>query len=67
MASQGKAIVLVSSELPELWRCSDRILVLNSGRQAGIVDPKVATPEEVIKLAAGLALAESKSLSDLTV
>lgn len=57
MAAQGKAIILVSSELPELWRCSDRILVLNAGRQAGIVDPSAATPEDVIKLAAGLPLA----------
>jgi ABC-type sugar transport system ATPase subunit len=60
IAAQGKAIVLVSSELPELWRCSDRILVLNSGRQAGIVDPKITTPEEVIKLAAGLPLEENQ-------
>ena len=59
MAAQGKAIVLVSSELHELWRCCDRILVLNAGRQAGIVDPSVATPEEVIKLAAGLPLDET--------
>jgi ABC-type sugar transport system ATPase subunit len=56
MAAKGKAIILVSSELPELWRCSDRILVLNAGRQAGIVDPRVATQEDVIKLAAGLPL-----------
>jgi ABC-type sugar transport system ATPase subunit len=61
MAAQGKAIILVSSELPELWRCSDRILVLNAGRQAGIVDPSAATPEDVIKLAAGLPLAAQES------
>jgi ABC-type sugar transport system ATPase subunit len=60
MAAQGKAIILVSSELPELWRCCDRILVLNAGRQAGIVDPSVATPEDVIKLAAGLPLEEKQ-------
>jgi ABC-type sugar transport system ATPase subunit len=60
MAVQGKAIVLVSSELPELWRCCDRILILNAGRQAGIVDPAIATPEEVIKLAAGLPREEQR-------
>jgi ABC-type sugar transport system ATPase subunit len=54
MAAQGKAIVLVSSELPELWRCSDRILVLHEGRQTGIVDPHISSPEEVIKLATGM-------------
>jgi ABC-type sugar transport system ATPase subunit len=61
MAAQGKAIILVSSELPELWRCSDRILVLNAGCQAGIVDPDIATPEDIIKLAAGLALGAQES------
>jgi ABC-type sugar transport system ATPase subunit len=61
MAAQGKAIILVSSELPELWRCCDRILVLNAGRQAGIVDPDIATPEDVIKLAAGFPLAAQES------
>ena len=61
MAAQGKAIILVSSELPELWRCCDRILVLNAGRQAGIVDSDIATPEDVIKLAAGLPLAAQES------
>ncbi len=54
VAAEGKAIILVSSELPELWRCCDRILILSAGRQVGVVDPQVATPEEVIKLAAGL-------------
>ena len=32
LAADGKAIILVSSELPELLRCCDRILVLNEGR-----------------------------------
>ena len=32
LAADGKAILLVSSELPELLRCADRILVLNEGR-----------------------------------
>jgi ABC-type sugar transport system ATPase subunit len=61
MSAQGKAIILVSSELPELWRCCDRILILNAGCQAGIVDPSIATPEEVIKLAAGLPVEEQQA------
>ena len=36
LAASGKSILLVSSELPELTRCCDRILVLNEGRVAGI-------------------------------
>jgi ABC-type sugar transport system ATPase subunit len=44
---------MVSSELPELWRCCDRILVLHEGRQAGIVRTADATQEEVLRLATG--------------
>jgi ribose transport system ATP-binding protein len=53
LAGQGKGIILVSSELPELWRCCDRILVLHEGRQAGIVDTSDATQQEVLRLATG--------------
>ena len=38
LAARGKAIILVSSELPELLRCSDRILVLNEGRVTATFD-----------------------------
>jgi len=51
--AQGKGVILVSSELPELWRCCDRILVLHEGRQAGIVSPKESTQEDVLRLATG--------------
>lgn len=53
LAAQGKGIILVSSELPELWRCCDRILVLREGRQAGIVKTEESTQEEVMRLATG--------------
>ena len=53
LACQRKGIILVSSELPELWRCCDRILVLQEGRQAGIVTTAKSTPEEVMRLATG--------------
>ena len=36
LAAAGKGIVFTSSELPELFRCCDRILVLHEGRQAAI-------------------------------
>ena len=51
--AQAKSVILVSSELPELWRCCDRILVLHEGRQAGIVTPKESTQEDVLRLATG--------------
>jgi len=55
LAVQGKGVILVSSELPELWRCCDRILVLQEGRQAGIVETKDSSQEEVMQLATGIA------------
>jgi ribose transport system ATP-binding protein len=51
LASQGKGVIMVSSELPELWRCCDRILVLQEGRQAGIVTTAESSQEEVLRLA----------------
>lgn len=53
LASSGKGVILVSSELPELWRCCDRILVLREGRQAGIVTTADSSQEEVLRLATG--------------
>jgi ribose transport system ATP-binding protein len=53
LASSGKGVILVSSELPELWRCCDRILVLRAGRQAGIVTTADSSQEEVLRLATG--------------
>src|SRR5579871_3891097 len=55
LAAQKKGIILVSSELPELWRCCDRILVLQEGHQAGIVRTADSTQEEVMRLATGTA------------
>jgi ABC-type sugar transport system ATPase subunit len=51
LAAEGKAIVLVSSELPELLRCADRILVLNEGRVAARYDARDATQEMILSAA----------------
>jgi ABC-type sugar transport system ATPase subunit len=53
MAAQRKGVILVSSELPELWRCCDRILVLQEDRQAGIVATANSGQKEVLRLATG--------------
>ena len=55
VARPGKAVILVSSELPELLRCSDRILVLHNGEARGILDAAQATEEAVLALATGSA------------
>jgi len=51
LVQQGKGIILVSSELPELLRCCDRILVLHEGRQTGIVHAPATSQEEIVALA----------------
>jgi ABC-type sugar transport system ATPase subunit len=48
LASRGKGIVLVSSELPELLRCCDRILVMREGRIAAQLDARHTTQEEIL-------------------
>jgi rhamnose transport system ATP-binding protein len=49
MASQGVAIILISSELPEILGMSDRILVMHEGRQMAILDREDASAEVVMR------------------
>jgi ribose transport system ATP-binding protein len=51
LASLGKAVVMISSELPEILRMSDRIIVMCEGRITGELDGARATEEEIMKLA----------------
>jgi ABC-type sugar transport system ATPase subunit len=51
MTEQGKGVILVSSELPELLRCSDRILVMREGRATAMLDRNDATEERIMKAA----------------
>ncbi|MBR3942023.1 MAG: ATP-binding cassette domain-containing protein [Clostridia bacterium] len=51
LAEQGKTVILVSSEMPELLGLSDRILVMSGGKNAGIIDAKDATQEQLLRLA----------------
>ncbi|MEE8886162.1 MAG: sugar ABC transporter ATP-binding protein [Eubacteriales bacterium] len=53
LAGQGVAIVMVSSELPEVLGMSDRIMVVHEGRVAGFVSREEATQENVMVLATG--------------
>ena len=48
LADAGTAIVMVSSELPEVLAMSDRILVMNQGRQAAILDARATSQEEIM-------------------
>ena len=51
LADQGKAIVMISSELPEILRMSDRIVVMCEGRITGELTPEQATQERIMELA----------------
>jgi D-xylose transport system ATP-binding protein len=53
LAKEGLAIVLVSSELPEVLGLSDRVLVLHEGKMAGEFTRTDATPEKVMAAATG--------------
>ncbi len=52
LAKEGKTVIMVSSEMPELLGVCDRILVMSGGQLAGEVDAKTATQEEIMTLAA---------------
>jgi len=51
LARQGKAIIMISSELPEILRMSHRIVVMCEGRITGELDGATATSEQVMVLA----------------
>lgn len=53
LAKTGMAIVLVSSELPEVLGLSDRVIVLHEGRLTGEFTRDEATPEKVMTAATG--------------
>ena len=57
-ANRGTGIIFVSSELPELLQCCDRIMVLHEGRNAGILEGARATQEAIMSLATATPSAE---------
>lgn len=52
LAANGKSIIMISSEMPELLGMSDRIMVMCDGRLTGILDGKSADQESIMRLAA---------------
>ena len=52
LAKEGKGVIMVSSEMPELLGVCDRILVMSGGILAGEVDAKNTSQEEILTLAA---------------
>jgi len=59
LAAAGQAILMISSELPEVLNISTRVLVMRNGRVAGVLNRSEATQERVMQLMAGKANALS--------
>jgi rhamnose transport system ATP-binding protein len=55
LAAQGMAIILISSDLPEVLAMSDRVLVMREGRQMGMFGRAEATQETIMTAAMGQA------------
>ncbi|MGB9788258.1 MAG: sugar ABC transporter ATP-binding protein [Dictyoglomus turgidum] len=51
LIAEGKSIIMISSELPEILRMSHRIVVMCEGRITGILDADEATEEKILKYA----------------
>jgi ribose transport system ATP-binding protein len=51
LAAQGKSIIMISSELPEVLRMSHRVVVMSEGRVTGQLDAAEATQESVMHFA----------------
>jgi ABC-type sugar transport system ATPase subunit len=67
LAALGTGIILVSSEMPELLRCADRVLVMRGGHQAGIVDVIATSQEEILAVATGVLPAMEKPVAHVGV
>ncbi|MDR2094177.1 MAG: sugar ABC transporter ATP-binding protein [Treponema sp.] len=55
LAKQGKCIIMISSEMPELLGISDRIMVMCEGRVTGFLEREEASQEKIMRLAAQFA------------
>jgi inositol transport system ATP-binding protein len=53
LAQQGLAIIMISSELPEILGMSDRVLVMHEGHATGEIERKEASQENIMILATG--------------
>ena len=59
LAEEGRSIIVVSSEMPELIGICDRILVMRSGQIAGEVTGETMNENEIVALATGVATGEA--------
>ena len=58
IAERGGAVILISSELPEVLNMSNRVLTIFEGRITGEFDPRTFTPDQIMTSALGMSSAE---------
>ena len=54
LTAQGLAVIMVSSEIPEIMGMSDRIIVMREGRSVAELAREDVTPERLVRYAAGI-------------
>lgn len=54
LVEQGKVVIMISSELPELIGMADRIVVLHEGKISGSLERPEYSQEKIMALAAGI-------------
>lgn len=54
LSAQGLAVIMVSSEIPEILGMADRIVVMREGRLVVELEQGKATPEQLVRAAAGI-------------
>ncbi|EAR50603.1 putative atp-binding abc transporter protein [Oceanicola granulosus HTCC2516] len=54
LAAEGLAVIMVSSEIPEILGMSDRVIVMREGRMAAELEGEALTPETLVRHAAGI-------------
>jgi len=59
LARNGAAVVMISSELPEIMGLSDRIAVMHEGRLVGQFLPDAVTEEQIVASAIGASMANN--------
>jgi inositol transport system ATP-binding protein len=67
LAQDGKGIIMISSELPEILGMSDRILVMHEGKVGGIFERKDANQESIMQAATGHGLDAQAPQEKVTV
>jgi rhamnose transport system ATP-binding protein len=67
MVEQGLAVILVSSELPEVMNLAHRVIVMRRGRQVAEFDRQSAQAERIVAAASGLDIQEQHAMNQEAV